>query len=134
MDKSKVKSLTLEEIWWEKFYQVQVFYKKEGHLTIPCKQLSNWIHYQCHEAKGLSTEQLVALDSIHYKDVKPFRKCDAEEWEKRFEELVSRGSTKGSRKLQVWLSYQRKLATTNRLSNSRIAKLEAHGFDMRSPV
>lgn len=134
MSQSKKKKQTLEEIWWGKFDQVKAFYRKEGHLTIPDRKLSSWLNYQRHGAKALSIEQLQALESIHYKNTKPFRKSGVEEWEDTFKELVSKGSTKGSKKLQMWLSNQRKLAASNELSQDRQERLEAHGFDMKSPI
>lgn len=122
-----------EEVWWANFDAVKRFYNEYKHLTIPDKRLSGWLTYQRHHAKTLSQDKLDALESIDYKSVKVHRECDEREWEANFNQLISASSsTKKTRKNQLWLARQRRLAASNRLSATRKERLLEHGIDLQS--
>lgn len=124
-----------EEVWLSNFNAVRKFYKENGHLSIRCPKLSQWLSYQRHHATTLRRDQLEKLESIHYNDVAMYRECDVKAWETKFSQLKDSLGKDGKLKakdiaLSSWLTRQKRCFNNGQLDPERKRKLEQLGVDL----
>lgn len=124
-----------EQVWMSNFNTISKFYKENGHLSIRCPRLQQWLSYQRHHTTTLRKDQLEKLESIRYDDVSMYRDCDEIAWETKFSELKDSRDKDGkikamNRALSSWLARQRRYFKNDRLDPERKRKLEELGIDL----
>jgi len=127
---------------WEEMFQALVAFKKDkGHCGVPDKwsenpQLGTWVgtRRQAFRKEKLSGERVVRLEALGF-EWDPVRAA----WEAMFQALVAFKENQGhcgvprrwseNPQLGRWVSQQRHVYKKGRLSEERVARLEALGFE-----
>jgi hypothetical protein len=132
---------TPDSTQWKKMYQSLADYKKEhGHCDVPSRNIANpklarWCNTQRMDMKNrkLSNEKIERLEAIGFDfDQKETR------WQKMYQSLVEYKETNGdcnvpqglsqNQALGAWCQNLRIAMKKGKLSQDRIARLEAIGF------
>ncbi len=131
----------MSDQWEEMFNQLNDFKLNYGHCRASTtsethKTLGNWVSIQRKSYKkgNLSHQRIVRLESLGI-DWDP----QNSDWEQMFVELKKYASSQGlveiskipkiHKNLSIWASHQRKNYVVGILTNDRISKLEAIGFE-----
>ena len=127
------------EQWEERFEELVSYREANGNFKVPrCQgQLGNWVHEQrkLYKKGKLLQDRATSLEGIGFIWSAQKEKSDAEQWEKRFDELVSYREANDNCKvprsqgqLGNWVYTQRQFYKKGKLSQDRIALLEGIGF------
>jgi hypothetical protein len=121
--------------WEDGFAELVAYKAKHGHCNVPTgAQLGNWVHAQRRARKGqgtgrLSAEQIKRLDDLDF----VWDPLDAQ-WEEQFEALIAYEAKHGhcnvprGSQLGNWVGTQRTVYKDGKLSDQRVTRFEAIGF------
>ncbi len=125
---------------WEAMFQALVAFKEnQGHCGVPQgwrgnPQLATWVHNQRARKGRLSEERVARLEALGF-EWDPARA----DWEEMFQALVAFKENQGhcgvpakrseNPQLGTWVSTRRRDFRKGRLSEERVVRLEALGFE-----
>lgn len=128
---------SLSSNWDERFGELKVFFKREGHCNVPKRgsenpRLGSWVSVQRAYKSKLSFARLARLNEIRF----DWDRHNSQ-WEEMFNALVEFNRTEGhcrvprgyfkSPRLASWVALQRNQKTN--LSSERLKRLNEIGFD-----
>jgi len=131
------------EIWEQRYEELKAFWEEHGHCNVSQydpehSRLGRWVTTQRRSwMKGrISRKRVQLLEAINFQWIE---QSNAELWDERYKELKTfwreyghfRVSTRNpeTRTLGIWVIFQRQQRRKGELSDERIKRLDAIGFD-----